>query len=157
MSNFTRKDRLFDQLFGDLNEVFNKVTVFNYDDSLSDDEFDSFDNVKRISRYLVRDYIRDTYGYKKNDPMTIRLEKEWVRKNYGDGNMPMVGDTIEMVKMVDDPNPIPPGSKGVVRGYTTIGGPFYEDHIDIEWENNRNLSLIVGVDDFKVVKRKWNI
>ena len=153
MANFTSKDKLFNQLFNDLNEIFNQRTVFDYDDSLSDDEFDSYDNVRRICNYLVREYIVNTYGFEKNDPITNKLCREWVRKNYRDGNMPMVGDVIEMVNMPDDPNPIPPGTKGKVTDYTSVGSPFNEDHIDVKWENGRGLSLILGVDEFKVVKK----
>ena len=90
---------------------------------------------------------------KKNDPITNKLCREWVRKNYRDGNMPMVGDVIEMVNMPDDPNPIPPGTKGLVVGYTSVRGPFNEDHIYVDWENSRNLSIIVGVDEVKIVKK----
>lgn len=153
MPNFTNRDRLFSQLFNDLNEIFNQHSVFELDSSLSDDEFEHYENVLRISYYLVREYIVNTYGFGKNDPMTNKLCREWIRKHYKDGNMPMIGDVIEMINMPDDPRPIPPGSKGVVVGYTSVGGPFNEDHMDVDWENGRKLSLIVDVDEFKVVKK----
>ena len=85
--------------------------------------------------------------------MTNKLCREWVRKHYRDGNMPMIGDVIEMVDMGNDPNPITSGTKGVVKGYTTVGGPFHEDHMDVDWENGRGLSVIVGEDKFKVVRK----
>jgi hypothetical protein len=153
MANFTNRDKIYNQLFNDLNEVFTKRTVFSIDSSLSDDEFDNYENVLRISYYLVREYIVNTYGYGKNDPITNKLCREWIRRHYRDGDMPMIGDIIEMVNMPDDPNPIPPGTKGEVTGYTTVGGPFNEDHMDVNWENGRNLSVIVGVDEIKVVKK----
>jgi hypothetical protein len=153
MANFTNRDKIYNQLFNDLNEVFTKRTVFSIDSSLSDDEFDNYENVLRISYYLVREYIVNTYGYGKNDPITNKLCREWIRRHYRDGDMPMIGDIIEMVNMPDDPNPIPPGTKGEVTGYTTVGGPFNEDHMNVNWENGRNLSVIVGVDEIKVVKK----
>ena len=150
MPNFTSRENIYNQLSDDLNEVFNQQTVFDMDNSLSDDEFDYYENVLRISYYLVREYIVNTYGFEKNDPMTNKLCREWVRKHYRDGNMPMIGDVIEMVDMGNDPNPI---TKGVVTGYTTVGGPFHEDHMDVDWENGRGLSVIVGEDKFKVVRK----
>ena len=153
MANFTNIERLYNQLSEDLNEVFTKRTVFSMDNSLSDDEFDYYENVLRISYYLIREYIVNTYGYEKNDPITNKLCREWIRKHYRDGDMPMIGDVIEMVDMPNDPNPITPGTKGVVTGYTTVGGPFHEDHMDVDWENGRGLSVIVGEDKFKVVRK----
>ena len=153
MPNFTSRENIYNQLSDDLNEVFNQQTVFDMDNSLSDDEFDYYGNVIRISYYLVREYIVNTYGFGENDPMTNKLCREWVRKHYRDGNMPMIGDVIEMVDMGNDPNPITSGTKGVVKGYTTVGGPFHEDHMDVDWENGRGLSVIVGEDKFKVVRK----
>ena len=153
MPNFTSRENIYNQLSDDLNEVFNQQTVFDMDNSLSDDEFDYYGNVIRISYYLVREYIVNTYGFEKNDPMTNKLCREWIRKHYRDGNMPMIGDVIEMVDMGNDPNPITSGTKGVVKGYTTVGGPFHEDHMDVDWENGRGLSVIVGEDKFKVVRK----
>ena len=63
MANFTNIERLYNQLSEDLNEVFTKRTVFSMDNSLSDDEFDYYENVLRISYYLIREYIVNTYGY----------------------------------------------------------------------------------------------
>ena len=153
MPNFTSRENIYNQLSDDLNEVFNQQTVFDMDNSLSDDEFDYYENVLRISYYLVREYIVNTYGFGQNDPITNKLCREWIRKNYGDGNMAMVGDIIEMINMPDDPNPIPPGTKGMVVSYTSVGVPFDEDHMDVNWENGRALSLIVGIDEYKVVKK----
>ncbi len=150
MPNFTDRNRLLNQLFDDLNEVFNHSTLLDYDDSV---DFERYEDIKTFSYYFVREYIVNTYGFKKGDPITNKLCREWVRKNYGDGNMPMVGDIIEMVNMPDDPNPIPPGTKGLVVGYTSVRGPFNEDHIHVDWENSRNLSIIVGVDEVKIVKK----
>ena len=153
MANFTNIERLYNQLSEDLNEVFTKRTVFSMDNSLSDDEFDYYENVLRISYYLIREYIVNTYGYEQHDPITNKLCREWIRKHYRDGDMPMIGDVIEMVDMTNDPNPITPGTKGVVKGYTTVGGPFHEDHMDVDWENGRGLSVIVGEDEIKVVHK----
>ena len=79
MANFTNIGRLYNQLSEDLNEVFTKRTVFSMDNSLSDDEFDYYENVLRISYYLIREYIVNTYGYEQHDPITNKLCREWIR------------------------------------------------------------------------------
>ena len=150
MANFTSRDKLFNQLFNDLNDIFNHNTLSSYDNEL---DFERYENILSFSYYFVREYIVNTYGFGQNDPITNKLCREWIRKNYGDGNMAMVGDIIEMINMPDDPNPIPPGTKGMVVSYTSVGVPFDEDHMDVNWENGRNLSVIVGVDEIKVVKK----
>lgn len=150
MANFTSRDKLFNQLFNDLNDIFNHSTLSSYDNEL---DFERYENIRSFSYYFVREYIVNTYGFGQNDPITNKLCREWIRKNYGDGNMAMVGDIIEMINMPDDPNPIPPGTKGMVVSYTSVGGPFDEDHMDVNWENGRALSLIVGIDEYKVVKK----
>ncbi len=153
MANFTSRDKLFNQLFNDLNDIFNHSTLSNYDNTYNELDFERYERIRSFSYYFVREYIVNTYGFGKNDPITNKLCREWMRKNYRGGNMAMVGDIIEMVNMPDDPRPIPPGTKGMVVAYTSIGAPFNEDHMDVDWENGRGLSLIVGVDEFKVVKK----
>ncbi len=149
MANFTSEERLFNQLFNDLNDVFNHNTISNYGTEL---DYERYEDVNDFFYYYVRKYIVSTYGFGPNDPITDKLRNEWVRKNYSDGNMPIIGDTIEMVYM-DDPYPIPPGTKGRVVGYTSLRSPFNEDHIDVDWENGRSLSLIAGEDEIKVVHK----
>jgi hypothetical protein len=150
MANFTSEERLFNQLFNDLNDVFNHNTILsNYGTKL---DFERYEDVNDFFYYYVRKYIVNTYGFGPNDPITDKLRNEWVRKNYSDGNMPIIGDTIEMVYM-DDTYPIPPGTKGKVVGYTSLKSPFNEDHMDVDWENGRSLSLITGVDKVRVIHK----
>ena len=149
MANFTSEERLLNQLFSDLNDVFNHNTISNYATELN---YERYEDVNDFFYYYVRKYIVNTYGFGPNDPITDKLRNEWVRKNYSDGNMPIIGDTIEMVYM-DDPNPIPSGTKGKVVGYTSLKSPFNEDHMDVDWENGRSLSLITGVDEVRVIHK----
>src|SRR5262245_48496607 len=47
------------------------------------------------------------------------------------------GDRIRMVKMVDDPDPIPPGATGVVQAIRSLGGSWggQESYqIDVAWD-----------------------
>jgi hypothetical protein len=149
MANFTSEERLFNQLFNDLNDAFNHNTISNYTTEL---DYERYGDVIDFFYYYVRKYIVNTYGFGPNDSITDKLRNEWVRKNYSDGNMPIIGDTVEMVYM-DDPNPIPLGAKGKVVGYTSLKSPFNEDHIDVDWENGRSLSLIAGVDKVRVIHK----
>jgi len=58
------------------------------------------------------------------------------------------GDIIRMIEMPNDPDPIPPGSEGVVVDVTD--GTLAQ--ITVDWVGiNRTLSLIPGVDRFEVI------
>ena len=53
-----------------------------------------------------------------------------------------VGTRIEVVEMVDDPRPIPSGTKGTVRIVDDMGT------VHCDFDNGRRLGLIPGVDGF---------
>lgn len=57
------------------------------------------------------------------------------------------GDRIRLVKMVDDPNPVEPGTEGTV---TDAGPGIYdgETQVHVDWDNGRTLSLISPPDLF---------
>jgi len=55
------------------------------------------------------------------------------------------GTRIELIDMPDDPNPIPSGTRGTVTHIDDIG------QISVKWDNGRGLSLIPGVDSFKII------
>lgn len=59
-----------------------------------------------------------------------------------------IGDTIELVAMPDDPDPIPVGTRGVVREVVDLDD-FYQLWVD--WEIKRSLSPCVPPDTIKVV------
>ncbi len=64
--------------------------------------------------------------------------------------MVKVGDTVELVKMGDDPNPVKEGTKGVV---TSIHELHYwkQTQVWVDWEDGRNLAVILPEDQIKVV------
>lgn len=64
--------------------------------------------------------------------------------------LPKVGQTIELINMPDDPNPIPSGSRGVVKGVYPMPQGQYQ--VDVAWANGRGLMLIIPIDTFKVVE-----
>ena len=60
------------------------------------------------------------------------------------------GDAIRLIKMPEDPDPIPAGSTGIVTMVTE--GTFAQ--IDVRWDDSgRSLSLVPGVDQFEVIER----
>ena len=59
-----------------------------------------------------------------------------------------IGDHIRMIEMPNDPDPILPGSEGVVVDVTD--GPLAQ--IIVDWKNGRSLTLIPGVDRFEIIE-----
>lgn len=66
-------------------------------------------------------------------------EVERVRKEYP------TGCRIELISMKDDPQPIPKGTKGTVKGVDDMLG------VHTHWDNGSSLAAIYGVDEFKKV------
>lgn len=54
------------------------------------------------------------------------------------------GCRIELIEMVNEPFAVPPGTKGTLHHIDDAG------HFHMEWDNGRTISLIPGVDKFKV-------
>jgi hypothetical protein len=79
--------------------------------------------------------------------MKLKRHNDFLNENNDDAIMPTVkkGDRIELIEMVDDPNPIEKGEKGTVQGIDGLG------HILVKWDNGRSLSLVPEVDRFKVI------
>ena len=62
--------------------------------------------------------------------------------------IPKPGDRIRLIAMPDDPNPIPPGTKGTVVGVEQIGsGREKWFQVDVDWDNGRTLMLSVPPDE----------
>mgnify|MGYP002508707770 CR=1 FL=1 len=53
---------------------------------------------------------------------------------------------VNSFKMYDLLAPVEAGTKGIVEQVNDIG------NLSIDWENGRTLSLVVGVDEFKVLE-----
>lgn len=53
------------------------------------------------------------------------------------------GCRLQLIDMQDDPQPIPPGTRGTVIQVDDLG------QILMSWDNGRSLSLIPGVDAFR--------
>lgn len=127
-----------------INKEYNKNTLPKIN-------FYLFRNVMNAANRYVSDDLINHYGINQNSNEFYYLIRKWCRDNYGDGNLPIPGDTIRMIKMYDDPDPIKEGEIGRVIGIDTIDF-FGEDHLRVEWENGRRLNVIVGVDEFERIK-----
>ena len=60
-----------------------------------------------------------------------------------------VGDRIRLVSMIDDPDPIPAGTMGVV---TAIHIHSDWVQLDVSWESGRMLMLVSPPDMFEIIE-----
>ena len=79
--------------------------------------------------------------------MEQEIEKQikYIREKY------VAGTKIELIKMYDLLAPVEAGTKGIVERVDDIG------NLSIDWENGRTLSLVIGVDEFKVLENREEI
>lgn len=56
----------------------------------------------------------------------------------------IVGKRIFLIKMYDDPNPVPKGTEGTI---THFGGGV----INVDWDNGRSLGIIDGYDQYILI------
>jgi hypothetical protein len=56
----------------------------------------------------------------------------------------LIGKRVELISMNDDPRPIETGTQGTIRH---VGGGV----INVCWDNGRNLGLIIGLDEYKIL------
>ena len=68
------------------------------------------------------------------------------RRAYAERNYPP-GTRVRLVRMPDDPNPVPEGTTGTVLAVDGAG------QLLMQWDNGRSLSLLPGVDSFEVLER----
>ena len=111
---------------------------------------DLFQNVVNINKKYVTPELKK-HGIKEYSDLYYKIVRRWIRDNYGNGKLALPGDTIKLITMKNDPNPIPPNSTGTVTGINTAY-VFNEDHLNVEWDNGRTLSLLVGTDEFEVIE-----
>ena len=160
----TKKSKLDDIILKDLLKTFNKNTMIKTDTtegmllnsvwmSISEEDFYRWDQLLIMVETFLIPHINETYNLniEKNNEIILK----WLREMYGDGNYPLPGDTIEMVKMDDDPSPILPGTKGIVGDIKSHVLPNnhikWEEHVEVNWENGRTLKVILPFDEIKKI------
>lgn len=52
------------------------------------------------------------------------------------------GNRVVLVRMADDPRPVPPGTKGTVMFVDGLGT------VHVRWDDGRRLGLVPGVDEW---------
>lgn len=56
----------------------------------------------------------------------------------------IIGKRIRLIQMKDDPHPIESGTMGTIYHYGS-------DVINVEWDNGRNLGVVINVDEFEIL------
>ena len=64
--------------------------------------------------------------------------------------LPCPGDRLELIVMTDDPDPVPAGTKGTVKfvRWCKTGRNAWLQ-VDVDWDNGRQLMLVVPPDRFE--------
>jgi len=89
----------------------------------------------------------------KDKDFIMPLLMQWIRE-ISIEDIPLPGDTIELLHMSDDWDPILPGTKGIVKDITTQQfGSDFEEHINVDWEDGRTLKVITPLDDIRIVEK----
>lgn len=136
--------KLEDRIVSNLNNLFNK----NNAGDKPKNTFILFIPTEDYAYSVVLPYLKNTFEL--SFPDNMRILERWIFDNYKDGNMPRIHDEIELTEDMDDPQPILKGTIGIVKGYESLN-MWNEDHMLVDWENGRNLKIIVGVDKFRKV------
>ena len=112
---------------------------------------DILQNVVNINiRYVTPELKKHGIGY--DNELYHDIVRGWIRNNYGNGKLALPGDRIRLIKMPNDPNPIESGATGIVTQINSVDA-FGEDHLIVNWDNGRDLNLIVGEDEFEVIEK----
>ena len=137
------ESRFIDKVVSRLNQRFNK-------EKWPKKEMDLFQSVLDLSTKYVHDEILK-YGVDFKSDLYYKIIRRWIRDNYDNGKLALPGDRIRLIKMSNDPDPIEPNTTGTVKKVTTVY-MFGEDHVYVDWDNGRRLSLLVGTDEFEVIE-----
>ena len=143
-----KRKSYIDKVLNFLNNDYNRET---YPKS----NFDLFDGIEKFVRFLIKNDIISNYGIEEGSEEYVYLIESWIRKNYGNGDEALFGDTVVLKEMPDDPNPIEKGTKGKIIDINTVL-TFGEDHLIVHWENGRKIILLRGFDKYDVIQNIGN-
>ena len=62
----------------------------------------------------------------------------------------LIGKRVELIRMGNDPHPIPSGTKGTIYHYGF-------GVINVKWDNGRTLGLVVGEDEYTILNNENDI
>jgi hypothetical protein len=163
----TKNLKLNDIILKDLLNTFNKNTMIKTDTTegmlldsvwmpIREGDFYRWDQLLIMVETFLIPHINETYNL--NIEQNNEIILKWLREMYGDGDYPLPGDTIEMIEMDgDDPDPILPGTKGIVgdiKSHTLPNNHIkWEEHIEVNWENGRTLKVLLPVDKIKIINK----
>ena len=143
-----KRKSYIDKVLNFLNNDYNRET---YPKS----NFDLFDGIEKFVRFLIKNDIISNYGIEEGSEEYVYLIESWIRKNYGNGDEALFGDTVVLKEMLEDPNPIEKGTKGKIIDINTVL-TFGEDHLIVHWENGRKINLLRGFDKYDVIQNIGN-
>ena len=103
------------------------------------------ENMERVIEVSDLDDIILTIQKQSKPIKHTQQEIQQIKEKY------VAGTKIELIKMYDLLAPVEAGTKGIVERVDDIG------NLSIDWENGRTLSLVVGVDEFKVLENREEI
>jgi len=143
-----KRKSYIDKVLNFLNNDYNRET---YPKS----NFDLFDGIEKFVRFLIKNDIISNYGIEEGSEEYVYLIESWIRKNYGNGDEALFGDTVVLKEMPEDINPIEKGTKGKIIDINTVL-TFGEDHLIVHWENGRKINLLRGFDKYDVIQNIGN-
>lgn len=113
--------------------------------------------IERIADFLAQDTYRNPYApdgraatYSFNELRQYVPNGEFRQPLHGHEVKVSRSDWLrELTSMSDDPDPIPPGTQGVV---TWVGDPDVTPRqVGVKWDDGRTLMLLHGVDKYRIV------
>lgn len=157
LDNFTRSENLLETAGF---KVINPTTLLNcVSKRLSNDELMELRTVLLLqcdSIYLLKDFYKSDDSKlelklaEKNDMVIMReseyeldeLVQEALLERYPKGTK------IKLIKMVNDPFPVKPGTIGMVESVDDAGT------IHMHWQSGSSLGLIPGIDEFEILEEE---
>lgn len=110
----------------------------------------SFDGKLKIT--YIPEYITKIINLEELEEIILILKKQSEIKEFTSEEVKQIkqkyksGLKIELIRMYDYINPVPPGTKGIVDFVDDLGT------IHMKWQNNSTLGLTVGLDEFKILE-----
>lgn len=104
-----------------------------------------------IKVFILEDKITKIVDMEQLIDLITILDKQCNVKEYTQEEVKQIkdkyveGTKLELIKMYDYINTIPPGTKGFIHKVDDIGT------IHVIWENGSSAGLVVGTDEFKII------